>query len=276
LQSPGFTPGVSNYQQETTFQTFLSLLNVTTLAEARKLPASALIAANYKQTTYMSPSYNTLWGPVVDGSFVPQMPTLLIRDGKFDHGVSVMYGHNELEGLLFTNVTINDDAAYRAQIQHYLPTIQPGAIKYIANSLYPPTFDGSEGYADQLWRTVITTQDIIFLCNGMAFTEAFGDKTYNYMFAVPPALHGTDVVYTFYTSGGIETGVQNPTIAQAMQKYFTSFVIDGEPLLNGTQSAPMYGSDGNMVVFNITGVDVQKESTWQGERCSWWHKGLFI
>lgn len=48
-QSPGFEPVVSNQQQEAITNEFLSLLNVSTIEQARQLPYSALQLANIIQ-----------------------------------------------------------------------------------------------------------------------------------------------------------------------------------------------------------------------------------
>ncbi|KAL9011611.1 MAG: hypothetical protein Q9173_003557 [Seirophora scorigena] len=63
----------SNFQQETTFNAFLSLLNVSTLQEARQLPSSALIEANVRQVG-ASPYGLFTYGPVVDGLIAPGIP----------------------------------------------------------------------------------------------------------------------------------------------------------------------------------------------------------
>jgi len=48
-QSPGFFPIVSNQLQEQTLVTYLSLLNVSTIAQARQLSYTALQTANVMQ-----------------------------------------------------------------------------------------------------------------------------------------------------------------------------------------------------------------------------------
>lgn len=70
IQSPGLTPTVSQFKQENKTQTFLSLLNVSTIEEARQLSSDDLINANSWQVGNASYS-DYVWGPVVDGLFVP-------------------------------------------------------------------------------------------------------------------------------------------------------------------------------------------------------------
>jgi len=105
-QSPGFIPVVSNQQQEQTLNTYLSLLNVSTIEQARQLPFSALQTANAIQVA-QSPYGQFSYGPTVDGDFVPELPGLLLLHGQFDRNVKVMVGHNadEVSHLLPHNPT---------------------------------------------------------------------------------------------------------------------------------------------------------------------------
>jgi hypothetical protein len=63
-------------------QQFLSLLNVSTLQEARGLPSSTLIAVNNKQILH-APYANYIYGPVVDGAFTPGIPQRAPATGEF-------------------------------------------------------------------------------------------------------------------------------------------------------------------------------------------------
>lgn len=220
---------------------------------------------------------NTVYGPVVDGSFVPSLPGLLLLHDAFYQSVSVMVGYNQNDGLLFTNLTVPDDNAYRSIITSHLGTVQPQALDYIANTLYPPIFSGAYGYTSQIGRAITTMQDLIIQCDTLFLTSAMGNKTYNYEFAVPPALHGMDVAYSFYDDGaaGPEDAVESAEVAVAMQDYFTSFVENGVPEAEGMSTWPMYESQGNLMVFNISGASLVVEGGLEWERCAWWQKGLW-
>jgi carboxylesterase type B len=61
MQSPGFLPIPSLFQQEETFNTFLELLGVSSIEEARKLPKEDLALAN--SLMVLNASYGTyVWG----------------------------------------------------------------------------------------------------------------------------------------------------------------------------------------------------------------------
>ena len=235
-QSPGFTPITSNLQQETNFQTFLALANVSTLEEARQLPSETLIIANIKEVGNSSYGQYT-FGPVVDGSFTPALPGQLLARGQFDKSVKVMVGHNADEGLLFTSPFVNSDATYAASLSSVLPDASASIINYIASVLYPPDFSGAYGYTDVYQRAAATIAEIVFTCNTFYLDLALSNQTYAYQFSIPPALHGGDVPYSFYNDGGyvpanltaLSQGLLSVQVALALQDWIVTFVRDGVP-----------------------------------------------
>ena len=161
LQSPAFQNIVSNYQEEQIFETFLSLLNVSTIDEARLLPASALITANIIQVANSSYADFT-YGPVVDGLFAPATPGKLLLQGSYDHSPTIMLGHNADEGLLFTNPAVTNDTAFTEYVSQQFPTIDPSVLSYIENILYPPKMPGTlgtTGYSDETGRLVLALSE---------------------------------------------------------------------------------------------------------------------
>ena len=161
IQSPGILNVLGSFEQQQTFEKFLSLLKVNTIAEARKLPSSSLITANsiqIGQSVYGTTSY----GPVLDGRFVPASGGRLLRQGWFDKSVKLMVAHNTNEGLTFTNPFIRNESAYIDALRQAFPTISPTVTGYITNVLYPPVFDGSYGYTDQFTREVLAVSDTAF------------------------------------------------------------------------------------------------------------------
>lgn len=164
LQSPGFQNVASNLQQETTFDAFLSLLNVGTIEEARQLPSSALIKANIIQVANSSYGDFT-FGPVVDGLFAPAIPGKLLLQGSYDHSLTLMLGHNADEGLVFTNPVIANDSTFNTYLLSAFPTINPSAANYIEDVLYPPSLSGTlgtTGYSDETGRVVLSISESTF------------------------------------------------------------------------------------------------------------------
>lgn len=278
LQSPGFLPTVSAITQENTFNDYLSLLNVSTLEEARQLPYSALQAANIVQVG--SAAYGSfVYGPVVDGDFVPALPGQLLLHGQYDKSLRLVLGHNADEGLLFTSPFINNDSAFAEFVVADAPTVAayPAVIDYITNTLYPPIFDGSQAmnYTDQIGRAAALISEISFTCNTYYLDKAFGNQTHAYFFTVPPALHGDDIPYTYYTGAGqAQTGVTAPQIALALQGYITHFAETGTPNDSLLPYFEVYGSNATVQVLGASGISEQMDPT-ANYRCDWWQKGLY-
>lgn len=164
LQSPGFQNVVSNLQEQQIFDEFLTLLNVSTIEEARKLPFSDLQKANIIQVANSSYGLFT-YGPVVDGLFAPATPGKLLLQGSYDKKLKLMLGHNADEGLLFTNPAITNDTTYNEFVLTSFPTINPSVASYVENVLYPPSMPGvlgTTGYSDETGRTILTISETSF------------------------------------------------------------------------------------------------------------------
>jgi len=164
LQSAAFQNIASNFQQEQTFDTFLTLLNVSTIEEVRQLPSSALITANIVQVANSSYGDFT-WGPVVDGLFAPAIPGRLLLQGSYDHDLMLMLGHNADEGLIFTNPGVTNDTSFNEYLLQAFPTIQSSVASYIEDVLYPPNMPGIlglSGYLDETGRVDLVVSESTF------------------------------------------------------------------------------------------------------------------
>jgi acetylcholinesterase len=124
--------------------------------------------------------------------------------------------------------------------------------------LYPPIFNGSYPYRTQFARGDLIISEGIFTCNTNYLSTAYGNQTYSYLFAVPPAVHGQDVPYTYFT-GGAGSATVNRTIAIALQEFITS---------------DMYGPNASVLRLNVTGIDQVRDSN-ANARCAWWQKALY-
>ncbi|EME77640.1 uncharacterized protein MYCFIDRAFT_191094 [Pseudocercospora fijiensis CIRAD86] len=266
LQSPGFQPYVSTVEQEKVYNAYLKLLNVSTIEEARKLPYETLQTANIIQVGTSSYGQFT-YGPVVDGIFTPQLPGQLLAKGQFAKDVNVMVGHNADEGLLFTSPYSQNDTTYYAQLQIFLPTLPsfPQIAKYLGNVLYP-----SSNYPDQIARISNALSEAVFTCNTFFLDKAYQNRTHSYQFAVPPALHGNDIAYTFYNGESLTS----PDTAIVLQEYITNFAMTGDPNGPGVPSFPVFGRNASMNVLNVTGVTQVVDDS-ANSRCEWWQQALY-
>ncbi|KAI9666250.1 MAG: hypothetical protein M1821_004185 [Bathelium mastoideum] len=280
-QSPGFFPIYSENQQEQTLNDFLSYLNVSTIQEARQLPSSALIQANALQIGNSSYGMFT-YGPAVDGDFVPALAGLLLLHGQFDKSVRVMPGHNTDEGLLFTSPYVQTDEEFRAMSTTDFPGVDPAVIDYVAGTLYPPVFDGTYDYTNQLERTALLISELVFTCNAYYLNKAYNNQTHSYLFSVYPGLHGEDVAYTFFdgqTGPEILEDAANATLAEDFQEYLTNFAETGNPNGDGLPFFPIYGANATQQVLNLTSslaVNIsQTMDPAANYRCDYWQKALY-
>jgi carboxylesterase type B len=274
-QSPGWIPNQSQLQQEQTYQQLLKLTNSTCLEDLRKLSSEDIIKANWLQI-YSSPYGSFSYGPVVDGAFVPAHPPQLLAQGRFDKSVNVMVGHNDNEGAYFTPPWVDDNEDFAQVLKSAVPYVPQPSLDYVTNVLYPPTFNGSQPYTNQLERANLLVSESIFTCNTYYLAHGFQNRTYAYLFSVPPAFHGFDVAYTYYEGGApgnTPLGVVNTTVAVALQDWITSFAITGKPQADGVMEFKLYGDDANVMELDLDGIDSVMDRN-ANERCKWWQKGL--
>jgi carboxylesterase type B len=278
VQSPGFLPIVSNTQQETTFTDFLSLAGVSSLTEARNLPSAQVINANIYQVA-VAPYGTFVYGPVVDGSFVPALPGVLLQRGQFHKNVNVMVGHNANEGLLFTSPYIKTDQDLKNEIRISLPDISNATLDYIVDTLYP-----ASAFKDITARAATIQAEVGFVCNTYYLDIGFKNQTHAYKFAIFPAIHGQDVEYTFYNDGGTSGidlstasfGIANVETAITLQDWITSFAIVGTPSSDvaGVPPFPIYGPTAQALQLgNGTTTLITDDAA--NPRCQWWQKALY-
>lgn len=289
-QSPGWLPISDQYTQENDTNTFFSYLNVSTLAEARAASSADVLRANLL-TVYQSRYGTYTFGPTVDGVFVTTQPGIALLNGGYAKNVTVMSGHNTNEGPLFTPpyIQTNDDLVTWLKLSY--PAVTDVVADYIANELYPPVYDGTYPWTSPIDRAAKLVGEFIFTCNTNYLARAYGNQTYNYNFAVPPSLHGVDVLSTFYQGQAADlTYALYPPTANALQTYITNFAMTGNPNNPGLTSAsgsipefPIYGSDATQLRLNYTvtgpnSLEPNITATMDDNanpRCYFWQLGLY-
>lgn len=279
-QSAGIQPAASAESLELSLQTFLAAVNVSTMEELRAVPLSTLNAAN---TLLSSTQRLGFFGPSVDGTFMPEPLSALLARGDFDQSVMALIGMNSHEGILFSDPTVESSAAYSTYIRNMIPGISNASASHIEEVLYPEVFDGSYGYTSQFERGLITFQELFFTCNSPMLSWGLQNRTYNYIFAVPPGVHAQDVPYTFYNGpetsvGGITPPPTTPAeinIAGILQSWIATFVTRGTPRAGGVQSFEPYGSAANVLAMgvnatsNATDISRGVDPAFVPGRCAW-------
>jgi cholinesterase len=279
LQSPGFSPVSGNAEQEATFQSVLSQAqalistNITDVTALRALDFTTLAALNTIIIAKSAPYGTFTFGPAVDGTFVPAMPGKLMLEGKFDSSINIMVGHNSNEGAVFTSPFLTTDALLQANIETVFPTASNETVTYMMDTLWPAVYDGTYGYTSIFERASLITAEVSFTCNTRFFDIAYQNETYAYYFTVPPGLHGEDIAYTFFNGDTttLDDGLAvNATVATALQKYITNFVMSGgDPNGSGNPYFPKYQSNDTTLVLGDDGIGALVVDTTANERCDW-------
>ncbi|KAL7931937.1 Alpha/Beta hydrolase protein [Trichoderma chlorosporum] len=268
VQSVPLSLLVDPAQQEDSFQEFLSILKVKTLDEARKLPSSALIAANARQIG-AAPYNQFAFNPSVDNAYIPGPPAKLLLEGAFAKGIPLLSSHTAYEGVLFTDPrTIGNETALEQRLQATYPSIPEKDLDYVLKTLYPAVYDGSQPYTSSLDRNILMTNEMFFATAHQALLQAtihHGTEVHALEFSVPPAIHGSDIPYTFYDGG---EGV-DPHVASIMQHAIAGFAKCGEPDAGPLGFAfPRYGQTATTVNLNINPSVVISDPTWNN-RTQW-------
>jgi hypothetical protein len=171
------------------------------------------------------------------------------------------------------NVTIDD-------FNRFLTTLVPNMTKAGQDAARALYLDPAS--QESIWdRTTDFISDAVFTCNAQVVASsnaAHGDKTFRYIFAVPPAKHGDDVPYTFYSNGDnpSDVAVANTSAASALLNIITSLAITGAP-----ESAPhmlleKYGVMENILVVNETFIAMHAGDPWKSRRCALWQNALYV
>ena len=221
-------------------------------------------------------------GVVVDDNYVPDLPSRLLHQRRFDPKLSIMTGHNQDEGSRFIqNTVITNTSSYATYLGSLLTPLAGNAtaLNYITQILYPPNFDGSQGYTTQAERNNLTIADAAFVCNTRSLNQAaFTPPTYAYQWSVPPALHGADLTYTFYDFEPPDASF-NTTLAGIMQAYFTRFAETGQP---NAPTLPVFpAARGTLTVQELGNDRVGPMADERGirqlpHRCRFWDKAPYL
>lgn len=274
-QSAGYDPVGTSFAAENITNAFFSLLNVSSLAEARQKSSAELILANTIQVGNSYPIGSYTYGPMVDGLIIPSLPGILLSEGRYAQNISVMVGHNIFESASFTPPYLETEADFETWLIQVYPSITKAATNYLLNTLYPAAYGGTQPYTSPLGRAFLIVQEMVFVCNTYYLNKAFDGRSYSYEFQVPPGFHAFDLAYTYYNGQGtnVTAGLFAP-VALELQGYLVNFAMHGNPNGKGLPYFPHYGSNASMQAINWNSTTQQRDVA-NNPRCAWWQKGLF-
>lgn len=270
-QSAALIPSASAGLQNQVFAQMLDLLNVSSLEAARQLPSQQVIDANHIMLA-SAPYGSVFLGPVVDDAILPDDPRRLLRDGKVDKNVKVLTSIASNEGLSFASANITNDADFDEFVGVFLEGADDELRRHVASTLYPPVFDGSLGYTNQLERARLFWAELVSTCNAQLLHDAVAQPGYANLFDVWPAMHQGDIPYVFY-NGPQSLSSVNGTVARSIQDYITSFVITGNATAEKAPALPDW-DPAAILGMSSTGFAIVNDPT-DNDRCSYWHDAPF-
>ncbi|KAK3385245.1 Alpha/Beta hydrolase protein [Podospora didyma] len=266
-QSPAIQPAL--YAPPNQLVDFLSHLNVSTLAEARALPEAAMIAGNAASVGDAFPT-NYVYGPVIDGDYIPREAKLMLRDGQFDQSINVLSAHNNFEGAFFFDPLVDTEDKFAPWIDQSITGLSSRAVNQLVTEIYPPTTPAeaspSLGYVDIFSRQMSLWSDALINCNVDLLGETTKGNMYSYVFSVPPGFHIQDTKYSFNDP---TTPATYPAVQDLMQRAIVSFVQTGVPVLEDGAVFPKWGNE--RAVLNITATGAYESASGiNATRCEFW------
>ncbi|KAJ7737696.1 Alpha/Beta hydrolase protein [Mycena metata] len=158
-----------------------------------------------------------LFVPVVDGKFITQRPTLSFMQRKVN-GQALLAVTNTFEGTVFVNQSVT--AVTAAQYSSALFPDFTAAQANTVETLY-------SGLGTDIFQISAIQGESIFICPTYYMLSAFPGRSFKGEFAIPPGLHGNDVVY--YFPGTSTPPFNNTAFIDAFAQSFTSFIINQNP-----------------------------------------------
>ncbi|KAK2776710.1 hypothetical protein FQN53_002502 [Emmonsiellopsis sp. PD_33] len=249
ISSPALLPrrNVTSRRQEV-YEAVLDATNCTSLACLRAVPEAELEAINHHLISEVkSDSGGGAFGPgigfapLVDGSYVPDAPQVLLEKGCFNKKVESVIASNTLNEGQGLSSDENMPENFPTIVKRVFPSASNETIKRIQD-LFPLKDDEPPEKLAWDWTT-----SVLFACTSENIARAYAKigKGRRYFLSAPPATHGFDMYYLLHINSTL-TPLHNETIALQSQSYLRNFVSaeDAElPTPPETPDWPLYGPE---------------------------------
>ncbi|KAJ7456044.1 Alpha/Beta hydrolase protein [Mycena galericulata] len=286
ITSSTFLPSQYNYNDripELVYSEVVAQTNCSAAADSiaclRAADASALETANLNINVDAFYGTFTLI-PVVDGDFITQRPTVSFAEGKVN-GAALLSVTNAFEGTVFVNQSTAATANATQYALDLFPNFGPVQADTVGK-LYA-------GLGTQLFQESAIHGESIFICPTYYALQAFAGRSFKGEFSIPPATHGTDILYYFPSlaidfpeaTAAFPAVFDNTAFVDAFVQSFTSFAISLDPnvKVDPTTITPEWNRwdvGPTEMLFNKTANDepVVKPVTTSDallERCRFWY-----
>lgn len=151
---PWWQPFLNESSQELQLSNVLNLAKCNNVDCLRSLSSSAIQAVHVQSyiAGYMQPGYGYgvfYYGPVVDGSFLRQLPDQAFKSGRF-YDVSLLVDHDRYEGVIFTNQSMTTQEEETMNARVLFPRAGPSFFSRLYQ-LYPASAFNSTFYQAMTW-----------------------------------------------------------------------------------------------------------------------------
>ncbi|CAK1362508.1 unnamed protein product [Cercospora beticola] len=229
------------------------------------------------------------WLPVVDGDFVPDVPSQLIAQGRMAD-VALILGWTAQDGVPFAT---GNNITAQEFMRHYLPALEPPTVDKVLE-LYPasdfrPSYrpNGTISLSVEDYRAAQVMRDVAFTCSAVDFAQGLsriqsaGNQVFLYEFnqtIFTPNLendgrfgwgviHSSDIAYVFdnldiYLKPDSRLKKVNITevdrsLAHQVSGAWSSFATSLKPSIEGKETLqgwmPAQFADGNLGTYVIGG-----------------------
>ena len=185
----------------------------------------------------------TVFGPMIDGTLIPDHAGLLFAQGK-QHDVPFLIGGNSWEASLGRQI----GGGFSPK---FISRLVPKKDKDI---LYPGL--NGEELEDQVFGDLVLLSTGRYMANQMAYVDS---KTYHYHFSYvasekvnqqPGAAHSDDIAFVMKTLGVELNNVseKDKQISNSMHNYWVQFAKTGDPNVPGQTHWTAYNQDNGSVL----------------------------
>ncbi|BFZ56164.1 hypothetical protein PYCC9005_003206 [Savitreella phatthalungensis] len=235
----------------------------------------AIVAGASNNVSRTAPSRRWAFNPVIDGTFVTGRPSELLLRQQIVQNVSLLVGSNFDEGSVFIPSNITNAESF----EDWLTTLLPKFTNLARAKLR--TYYPAHAYATQFRRAASVLADTIYNCPAVWLADA-AQVSWRYQYDVAPGLHGLDLTHYLPTAAGIGTpGASAVAFDTAFATIFSSFIVRGRPVSNGTFALPRWAvnatDDVRQARFNRTTtgspnitVSAGRYITSGRDRCDFW------
>ena len=185
----------------------------------------------------------TVFGPMIDGTLIPDHAGLLFAQGK-QHDVPFLIGGNSWEASLGRQI----GGGFSPK---FISKLVPKKDKDI---LYPGL--NGEELEDQVFGDLVLLSTGRYMANQMEYVDS---KTYHYHFSYvasekvnqqPGAAHSDDIAFVMKTLGVELNNVseKDKQISNSMHNYWVQFAKTGDPNVPGQTNWTAYNQDNGSVL----------------------------